>query len=329
MPIQQIITPEWLKRVYLYGVDLTNDRGDPYPDDLWFHAIDSAVAIVEAQFDLSLSTHRRRVTKERYDTVDFASDSWHLMMVRHRPLIRVIRLAIRYGSRVPSDLPKEWIHVASKLAGQIQIIPGPEGFAGFNFALGGIGFELSNYRYIPGWFEIDYETGFEIRLKGSATVAANTAVVTLANGVDDDGEVTVPAAASELKIGHYVVVDDRVDETYRVRRILSDTSFTLDRDVPAAVTGSHVTALQYDPAMVDLVGLVASLLPLDTAGDLIIGAGISSQSLSMDGLSQSISTTSGVENSGYGARAIQYGKRMETVIKYLTRHYRPINMMVV
>ena len=160
-------------------------------------------------------------------------------------------------------------------------------------------------------------------------MAAASTTVTVGNGTDDDGKASTPNAASEIKLGHHIVFDDRVDETYRVRRVLSNTSFTLDRAVPAAVTDSNVTVLGYDPAMVDLVGMIAALLPLDTAGDLIIGAGISSQSLSMDGLSQSISTTSGVENSGYGARAVQYGKRMETAVKYLMRHYRPINMLVV
>ena len=160
MPLQQIVTPDWVRKVFLYGVDLTNDEGEPYPDELWLHSIDSAIAIVEAQFDLDLSSHRRAVIDERYDTVDWSSESWHLIMLRHRPVTRVNRLAIRYGDRTASALPSSWVHIASKKAGQIQIIPGPEGFAGFNFALGGIGFELTNYRYVPGWFEIDYETGF-------------------------------------------------------------------------------------------------------------------------------------------------------------------------
>lgn len=330
MPLQQIITPEWLKATYLYGIDLSNDEDEEYPDELWIHTIDSAIALAEAQFDVTMRANRRHKHTERYDSVDWSSESWHLITVRHRPVTRVNRLGIRYGSREANDLPLGWVQLASKIAGQIQIVPGPEGFAGFSYAVGGVpwpGFELVNYRYVPGWFELEYETGWEYRLKGAANVTAGTSSVALVAGTDDDGVASTPEA-TELKVGHWIAFDDVADKVYRVKSIASDTAFTLWTTVDEAVTTGNVTVLSYDPLLVDFVGLVASLLPLDTAGDLIIGAGISSQSLSMDGLSQSISTTSGVENSGYGARAVQYGKRIEKITKTLTRHYRPVSMFL-
>lgn len=332
MPLHQIVTVEWLKRVYLYGIDLTDDENNEYPDDLWRLSIDSAIALAEAQFDVVLRANRRYTSTERYDSVDWSAESWHLLQVHHRPVTRVNRLSIRYGSRDPSDLPLSWVRLSNKKAGQIQIIPGPEGFAGFSYAVGGVpwpGFELVNYRYLPGWFELEYEAGWEYRLKGAATTTRNSRTVTLASGLDDDGKATTPEAANELKVGNWVVFDDDPDKVVRrVRAVNSHTEFETTETVGTDFTGSNVTVLSYDPLLVDFVGLMASLLPLDTAGDLIIGAGISSQSLSMDGLSQSISTTAGVENSGYGARAVQYGKRIETITKQLTRHYRPIQAFV-
>jgi hypothetical protein len=80
--------------------------------------------------------------------------------------------------------------------------------------------------------------------------------------------------------------------------------------------------------IIDAIGLLASLLPLDTAGDLIAGAGIASKSVSMDGLSTSINTTSSATNSGYGARSIQYRERLKTQLKRIARKYRPMNMMI-
>jgi hypothetical protein len=329
MPLQQIVTPEWLKATYLYGIDLTNDRNEEYPDELWIHSIDSAIAMAEAQFDVVMRANRRAKQVERHDAVDWSKESWNLITTRVRPIVRVNRVGIRYGEREANDLPLPWVVISSAKAGQIQLVPAAESFAGFSYVLGGVsGFELVNYRYMPAWFEVEYEAGWETRLSGSATIVSGSPNVVLANGVDDDSAVSTPEAASELKVGNWLVFDDYPDEVYRVKTITSDTEFSLWTPSSNNITAGSVTVLDYDPLLVDFVGLMASLLPLDTAGDLIIGAGISSQSLSMDGLSQSISTTSGVENSGYGARAVQYGKRLKEITKQLTRHYRPISIAV-
>jgi hypothetical protein len=68
--------------------------------------------------------------------------------------------------------------------------------------------------------------------------------------------------------------------------------------------------------------------PLNIAGDLIAGAGIATKSLSMDGLSQSISTTASATNAGYGARILQYNKHIEESMKTLKAYYTGISMVV-
>lgn len=76
------------------------------------------------------------------------------------------------------------------------------------------------------------------------------------------------------------------------------------------ITGWDVDQMPMD--LINVVGMVASFGPLGIAGDLILGsAGIASQSLSIDGLSQSISTTASATNAGYGARIIQYEKQIK------------------
>ena len=86
--------------------------------------------------------------------------------------------------------------------------------------------------------------------------------------------------------------------------------------------GFDGTTYPYPPEIIDLICLVASMLPLDTAGDLIAGAGIASKSIGMDGLSTSINTTSSSTNSGYGARMISYRKRAERLLHTIKRKYR-------
>lgn len=78
--------------------------------------------------------------------------------------------------------------------------------------------------------------------------------------------------------------------------------------------------------LADWVGMTAALLPLDTAGDLIAGAGIASKSVGQDGLSQSLSTTSSATNAGYGARILSYQKRLPQLEADLKTRYRAIRM---
>lgn len=80
--------------------------------------------------------------------------------------------------------------------------------------------------------------------------------------------------------------------------------------------------------LLDLIGKVASFGPFNIFGDLIAGAGIATVSLSIDGLSQSIGTTSSATNSGYGARLINYQKEVKDWIPKLRRFYKGIRMQV-
>lgn len=83
----------------------------------------------------------------------------------------------------------------------------------------------------------------------------------------------------------------------------------------------------YPEDILALVGLKAAILPLDTAGDLIAGAGIASKSRSMDGISESVNTTSSATNSGYGARVLSYHKNSyKVLLDAVYRDYHPIDM---
>ena len=81
--------------------------------------------------------------------------------------------------------------------------------------------------------------------------------------------------------------------------------------------------------LINLTGKLATFGPLGIAGDLILGAGIAAQSIGVDGLSQSISSTSSATNAGYGARIIQYQKEIAETVKRLKLVYDEIRMVVV
>lgn len=70
------------------------------------------------------------------------------------------------------------------------------------------------------------------------------------------------------------------------------------------------------------MGKMAAIPIFHMLGDIILAnAGIGSQSISIDGLSQSVNTTAGVENAGYGARITQYKKELEVELKTLKGLY--------
>jgi len=69
----------------------------------------------------------------------------------------------------------------------------------------------------------------------------------------------------------------------------------------------YVTSFDRIPEdILSAIGMLASIKIFHQLGDIILGAGIASQSIGLDGLSQSISTTSSATNAGYGARITGY-----------------------
>lgn len=88
-------------------------------------------------------------------------------------------------------------------------------------------------------------------------------------------------------------------------------------------TGFDFDKIPYD--LVNLIGMMASIGVFAQAGDLILGAGIASMSLGLDGLSQSISSTSSATNAGYGARITEYRKSIKEIMLRLTKYYKGFN----
>lgn len=78
----------------------------------------------------------------------------------------------------------------------------------------------------------------------------------------------------------------------------------------------------------EVVGKEASMGPLNVGGDLVGGAGLAGSSLSLDGLSQSITTTNSSTNAGFGARLIQYEKELKETYKKLLPYYRGLRIRV-
>ncbi|RTL20073.1 MAG: hypothetical protein EKK55_18320 [Rhodocyclaceae bacterium] len=93
--------------------------------------------------------------------------------------------------------------------------------------------------------------------------------------------------------------------------------------------GFHPIELPLPRDIRHYIALKACFNILNPAGDLIVGAGIASKSISLDGLSQTVNTTSSAENSGYSSRLIQYEKELKVLEPRLRQKYGSISVMVV
>lgn len=154
--------------------------------------------------------------------------------------------------------------------------------------------------YPQGWLFCEYDT---LMGQGKRRIS----VVPTGSSTQGNAEIILTGITSQVGMQRFNMIPDY----WRIQYI----------------TGWDIDQMPMD--LINVVGMVASFGPLGIAGDLILGsAGIASQSLSIDGLSQSISTTASATNAGYGARLIQYEKQIKETTGRLKLVYDQPKFMV-
>jgi len=78
----------------------------------------------------------------------------------------------------------------------------------------------------------------------------------------------------------------------------------------------------------DLVGKVASYGPLFLAGELLLGAGIVSSNVGIDGLSQSVGTMASPSGGAYSSRIKEYKEEVKEAIPELIRYYKGLRLRI-
>jgi len=315
--IFEIITVDLLKATTLLGVDLTLDDGTPYPDEHFEQAIRAAVETMERTLGIVIDPFQ--VTGENHDADTENRSQWWRFDLDHRPIVGVTGFRLKYGNFDENDVPISWTREIDRLNGQINIMPSDESitsrflYSGVAFPLIGV---LGESGYVPGYFLFDYDAGF-LLLKGQVEIP--------------EGETSVIVDLPEHQASPYDLraVMNTPNGALGLRQTgRSSTSFTLS--VSTAPVGGpaivDVTVNALGAALTQAVLLTAAMMPLDVAGDLIVGAGIASYSVSMDGISENVNTTSSATNSGYGARVIQFQKELKSLIPALRAKYSRIKM---
>ncbi len=92
-------------------------------------------------------------------------------------------------------------------------------------------------------------------------------------------------------------------------------------------TGFATNELPYN--LRDVIAKRACYMPLNILGDLVGGVAVASKSIGVDGLSQSLNTTSSAENAGYSARLRQYEREFKADIPMLKAYWNRMRLVAI
>lgn len=316
--IFDVITKDFITQVLLTGVRLTDDLGNPYPDSLFENSIRYAVDLIEKELDINFNPHK--VKRERHDAWSDHRRKWWGLELDHRPVKSIEKMDITYGNYDPASVPLSWITELEERAGQLALIPSGEQLGTFSYsnAIPLLVDPISNYsyyRHVPGYFSLDYTTGHNF-IKDTITIPAgvDTFDVAIAENLVDKPTISL------------TITNNGGNVTKAFISSTEDDKFTIGLDVGGVADVTIDYELHTIPAgLIQAIGFVAAALPLDTAGDLIAGAGIGSFSIGVDGLSQSVATTSSATNAGYGAKLISYKTQVKQIINsYKSKYKKPL-----
>lgn len=243
-----VLTVSTLKQNFMFGLDLTDDDGNPFPQAMFEFAIRAAIDSLEKVLQIKIKPTTISGEYQDYyrqDYMDFA-----FIQLNNYPIVSVTKVAMKYPTAQTEIIfPTEWYQI-NTAHGQVHLIPTSGSLSQILMGKGGdyLTFVWKGWDWMPNLWRIDYTAGF-------------------ASG-------TVP----------------------------------------------------YD--VLGVIGKMACFYPLNIAGDLVGGIAIASKSIGIDGLSQSINTTSSPENAGYSARLRQYERELKTEIPRLQAFYKGIKMAV-
>ncbi len=165
------IDADYLKKVYLFGLDLTDEDRNPYPDEMFENAIYSATSQLEMELDLSLFpiefTDTPRFGREaagppeEHDYESHRYQKFVYLNLDYYPVLEVrsVTAQFPFGTEVVR-FPTEWITV-DKVSGRVQIVPRTAAPGIFLVGTGQVMLPLlRGAGYLPNFFYVDYAAGF-------------------------------------------------------------------------------------------------------------------------------------------------------------------------
>lgn len=148
-----------LVQTYLYGLDLTDPEGNPFPKALLVSYLNSSISFAESLFDITLAPKVIQGETHDYERGDY--NNWGYIQLWKRPIRKVTSFQLMYGTRPSMEIPLDWLKI-DKNGGKIQLFPNSASASGMIITDGGIIFGLQRaWSYAPQLWSIDYEAGMD------------------------------------------------------------------------------------------------------------------------------------------------------------------------
>jgi hypothetical protein len=320
-----IPTVDIIKNRYLFGIPITDWNGNEYADEYIQQWIDDAVAWLETELQIKITPTE---FSEYHDyQINHYQQFCYLQLYQY-PVIEVTSLKASYAGQDIMTFPTEWIKVYPN-SGQVQLVPTTGSLSqillgqGSGILLPLITSRLSN---MPFLFQVTYTAGFdETVYTGTTQTAISNSLITLATDASATtnfyrgGEITILSGSSA---GETSTIISYSGTSKRARLSTPLTSL--------ASTVSYSIRMSDCPANVcNLIGMYATCGIMHILGDVLLGLGITNQSLSIDGLSESFGTPRSATSSLFSARTETYKKMFEDELPRLRERYKGIRMVVV
>lgn len=154
-----IITPEQLKKFYLFGVDMSDDDGNPYDPEMFAWYIRSAQQWLEQQLP-GLKLTPTVIESERHDfyTNDYSAFSYIKLFNTPVQSVQAVEVQFPMASQ-PIKFDPEWYRIES-VGATVQLVPTAGSFSSILLSQAG-GSMFYGQQNIPAIFRISYKCGFE------------------------------------------------------------------------------------------------------------------------------------------------------------------------
>lgn len=284
--IHDIITTQWVRDTFMPGVTLLDNDGVPIPEVAYVDALNAAISQTESE--LSITIDPIEVSAERCDLTNRETQAFWPVRLTRRPLIAVTEYHWQIGTlQAVNALPLEWIDIQNAKRSLLHVMPvrrAMEPAMLIPVELGTMAMFRSDY--LPGWWSFTYRAGFRAYTTDVVIPAGQTtATLTFATGET--------FLTSQYSVNTGLVSPNNADADITVtvtERRVAAADLRLSR-APAHDTTVRLWTMDMPDSLKSLIGIRAAKNPLAFAGDFVLGVGILSRNTSMDGLSQSHTTT--------------------------------------
>lgn len=155
-----IMTVWQLKNWFMFGLDLTDDDGYPFPNSMFEFAIRAAVDSLSKTLQLMLVPTTILCEYQDFYAQDYRDFAF--LQLNQWPVISVERVQIKYPTAAaPIDFPIDWVQLR-KERGQIHLVPTSGSLSTILMGRGGdyLTFVWRGYDFMPNLWRIDYTAGF-------------------------------------------------------------------------------------------------------------------------------------------------------------------------